>query len=132
MDPKNNSEVKDPFFALKYIAFHRTGLPKDPEDLDRESLISFAKWQICKVRNILWNDPVWDSYTEEEILIEFFSIKFDENEDLRRDFGNLVQGPSTKDLDWFDEMEQTHTQAKQDTIKDSDLPEDLEFEDTYT
>jgi hypothetical protein len=125
--PKANN---DPFFALKYIAYYRTGLPKDMEELDRETLISFAKWQICKVRNVLWNDPVWDSYTEEEILIEFFAIKFDENEELRKEFGTLGMGPSKADLDWFDSMEASELTKKQDTIKEEDSAP-IEFEDEY-
>jgi hypothetical protein len=131
MSQSPKKEAKDPFFALKYIAYHRTGLPKDSDELDTEALISFAKWQICKVRNILWNDPVWDSYTEEEILIEFFSIKFDENEELRKDFGNLMIGPSKKDMDWFDEMDQKYAPDKQGTIIEETTPEPEEFEDKY-
>jgi hypothetical protein len=131
MSQNNKKDEKDPFFALKYIAYHRTGLPKDSEEIDPETLISFAKWQICKVRNILWNDPIWDSYTEEEILIEFFAIKFDESEDLRKEFGDLMIGPSKKDLDWFEQMEQAYVTEKQGTIEEDPKLEPEEFEDTF-
>jgi len=141
---------KDPFFGLKFIAYCRTGLSLADEDIDEEAMLAFAKWQICKTRNILWNDPIWDLYTSPEIMTEYFSIKFDENEDLRKEFHNNILEVTKGDLDWFQAMEQEYmaksapdgTQDPEviapnsiiegvDSIRDNALTSPEEFEDTF-
>ena len=94
----------DPYLGLKHIAYCRTGLSKTTE-LTSEILLSFAKWQICKARRVLWNDPVWDSYTQEEILIEFFSISFDLDPKTREVFEKNLMKPREAEYAWFDKME---------------------------
>lgn len=127
-----SQDPKDPFFGLKYIAYCRSALSPNKEDLDTESFVSFAKWQICKTRNKLWNDPVWDEYTNEEILTEFFAIRFDENEEMRREFETSILTPSKSDLDWFERMESKHTVSTNDKIVGETKPKPPEdFEDKY-
>ncbi len=98
--PKNNEP--DPFFGLKLIAYYRTGLPVNDDDIDEEAMVQFAKWQICKIKSVLWNDPVWNEYTSPEILIEFFAIKFDENEELRKKFEAGIVTTKKSDTDWME------------------------------
>lgn len=112
----------DPFFGLKYIAFCRTGLPANEEDLDEEAMLQFAKWQVCKVRNILWNDPKWDSYTSQEILIEYFAIKFDQDTELRKDFEISTISTKQADVDWFAKKE---AQLKAEKAKNSKIKEEV-------
>lgn len=123
----------DPFFGLKYIAYCRTGLTINEDDVDEEAMIQFAKWQICKVRGILWNDPIWDSYTAPELLVEFFAIKFDESEELRQKFEATVVSVKAKDLDWFERMERKHAEdQKKGKIKEGEVEQkpEVEFEPT--
>lgn len=129
---------KDPFFGLKYIAFCRTGLIVDGETLDEEAMLAFAKWQICKVRNILWNDPVWDNYTNPEILIEYFAIKFDEDADLRTAFEASTVSAKEADVDWFERMEKKlkeGSKIKEEVIAGGTIEElpqtPSEFEDKF-
>lgn len=121
--PKANQKQKvnepDPFFGLKLIAYYRTGLPVNEEDLDEEAMVQFAKWQICKIKNVLFHDPVWDHYSNPEILAEFFSIKFDENEDLRKKFETQLVTIKKSDEEWILKMAAKHEseQEKQGKIK---------------
>ena len=117
------TEDKDPFFALKYIAYLRTGQTVNEDDLDMETIAQFAKWQICKVRNVLWNDPIWDSYTTEELMVEFFAIKFDESEDLRNEFEAKIVTAKKEDLDWLERMERKDRESKQGKINEGLQPE---------
>jgi hypothetical protein len=133
---------EDPFFGLKYIAYLRTGLSVNTEDIDAEGLVNFARWQICKVRNILWNDAIWEKYTPEEILIEYFAIKFDENDTERKTFeATIVTGKET-DIDWMMRSEAKYLKQQapnNDTIKEelspaekAEVPETpRDFEDTF-
>jgi hypothetical protein len=109
---------QDPFFGLKYIAYCRSSLPVNEEDVDDEAMIQFARWQICKVRGVLWGDPIWDNYTPEEILVEYFAIKYDENEQLRNEFEAQLVSAKKSDLDWLERMEQKDREAKQGKIKE--------------
>jgi hypothetical protein len=113
--PPKAKEI-DPFFGLKLIAYYRTGLPVNEEDLDEEAMVQFAKWQICKIKNVLFNDPVWDNYTDPEILIEFFAIKFDENEKLRDEFQAGLVTAKKADVDWM--LRQEEKLLKQGKIKE--------------
>lgn len=123
----------DPFFGLKLIAYYRTGLPVNEDDIDEEAYVQFAKWQICKIKSVLWNDPVWDEYTNPEILIEFFAIKFDENEELRKKFETGLVTTKQSDVDWMLKMEAKLLKEKQGKIKEagSEKPKEspkVEFE----
>lgn len=108
---------KDPFYTLKYLAYLRTGLTVNDEDLDETSLVNFARWQICKVRNVLWNDPVLLEYTPEELLIEFFAIRFDEDPELRKTFETSLISAKSQEIDWFERMVQKHGAAKSGKIE---------------
>lgn len=132
---QKSQKSKDRFFGLKYIALTRVSLTKNKDELDAEALLSFAKWQLCKTRSILWNDPVWEHYTAEEVLIEWFSLKFDENEDLRKEFELSILSVSAEEVDWFAAQERKYrTVQKNDIIEkvSPDKPLIVEdFEDTF-
>lgn len=132
-NPKPKAKSDDPLFGLKYIAYLRSEVP-DPETMDHEVFLNFAKWQVCKVRNVLWNDPVWDAYTDEEIVIEFFAIRFDESKEFRAEFGSKLTVVKSDDYDWLERMEAKYFAEKQSTIKSDAAPQDvepIEFEEKY-
>ena len=110
---EEETDAVDSFLGLKHIAYCRTGIPNTIKDYDLAILLDFAKWQICKTRNVLWNDPVWDNYTADEILIEFFAIGFDLNPKSREAFERTLLKPKEADYAWFDRMEkQAREEAK--------------------
>lgn len=131
----------DPLFNLQTIAYFRHALP-DNEDITPEMFRDYAKWQVCKVRNVLFNDPVWDTYTEEEILIEYFTIVFDQNEERSKEFAQRIIKPDESLFDWFEAMEkniksQLVTKPSEKTVNLTEVIEptlpivEEEFEDKY-
>lgn len=119
----------DPFFGLKYIAFCRSRLMEAPDSPDRKALLDFAKWQICKSRSVLFNDPVWERYTEEEIFIEYFAIRFDESDEMIDEFKKEAFSDNVEEIsDWFEKME-TKYGIKNPAPEPAKEPE--EFEDTF-
>lgn len=106
-DLKNKPDNKDedPFFALKYIAWCRTQLPPEEAELEEIDFVHYAKWSICRERGILFKDPVWDGYTPEDIMVEFFAIGFDNSEEIRDAFQSSMKGVKAADIDWFEAME---------------------------
>ena len=124
--PKKERPVNEPWLGLKLIAAYRVRLP-DPKDVNDEVLRDYAKWQICKARNKLFKDPIWDDYTDEEILIEFFGIIFEQNPEALEEFVNKTKTVDKDINDWFDRMAKEHEEKmKQDQETGKD-----EFEDTY-
>lgn len=125
---KSTKEADDSLFGLKYIAYCRTGLHVNPDDEDSETIVSFAKWQICKVRNVLWNDPIWESYTDQELLIEYFCLKFDENDQLRKEFESKLVSVKKSDLAWMEAMEAKYLAEQGKISEEPIVPVDDEFE----
>src|SRR5690348_9879206 len=97
-------ESYDPFIGLKYIAYHRSVLGGLEDVKTDDELLQNAKWQICKARNILFKDPIFDTYSAEELMIEFFTIQFDENEEAKEAFKLKMQGKTKPAYEWFDDM----------------------------
>jgi len=99
------AEKEDPLFGLKYIAWCRSQFPPENAKLTDKAAVDFARHQICKVRNKLFNDPIFDTYTREEFLIEYFAIRYDEDEEIRKEFAAQMVGATLADHDWFDKMQ---------------------------
>lgn len=67
-----------------------------------------GKFYLCKTLGYLWKDPIWDDYTSEEILIEYFSHLYAKDDELRKslevvlDVGAEMYGEDV--YDWLDRM----------------------------
>jgi hypothetical protein len=86
VDPKS-----DPLFKLKHIGYvMAVGAPRGKGDL--EDLVQNCKFMLCHARGYLMEDPVWDKYTDEQILTEYFAMEFRNNNDFRKEFEALVPG----------------------------------------
>lgn len=68
--------------------------------------VDFAKHQVCKHKNIMFLDPIWDRYHETDILVEYFSIMFDTDPEFRKKFEGLMTEEAEVEevFDWFDEQ----------------------------
>lgn len=75
--------MTDPLKKLKGFAYTRT-FP-NPEGVSLAQLIIIAKTSLCKLTNTLYKDPVWDLYTDEELLIEYFCHRLTTDEDFKED-----------------------------------------------
>lgn len=82
-----NSE--DIFHKLKERAYYRV---VEPKDSTKEDLANTAKMFLCLKTNTLFKNPIWDLYTDEEILIEYFSHLFHKDETYRKVFEASLEG----------------------------------------
>ncbi len=120
----------DPFLGLKNIAYLRSGL--DSKSSEKQVILDFAKHKLCAARNKLFLDPIWDRYSPEDLLIEFFTLCFDENEEFKEEFKKALNGGKSDDIKWFEkkrkEWEKSQLEKKAKEIaggKD-------EFEETFS
>ena len=97
------SKEKDPFQRLKHIAYCMSNCP--PKDHTYDDFVLYAKFQLCIICKVLWKDPIWDNYGDEEILVEYFAHAFNKSEDFQKEFeASLDFGYSGDDLEWFNKQ----------------------------
>jgi hypothetical protein len=124
---------KDPFFGLKFIAYARISeIPDIPTTAS--DLVSKAKMFLCQKRNVLFFDPVWDRYKEEEILVEYYTILMLEDDKFRMDFKAKIKGVKGDDIDWVlrrakeaNEKSQSELKAKEINFSPDNLGEEEEI-----
>ena len=117
---------------IKYMGYCLSQLPPQQNMIDFEDFLQFAKFQLCESRKILLKDPIWDSYTKEEILIEYFAMVFSINEDFKKSFENFLNEGYEDSLsieevyDWFDEqIEKDNREKAEKEAEFSFKPEDV-------
>lgn len=110
---------KDPLHPLKYIGYCRVFGNAD----GYASLLKGAKFYLCKKTRTLWKAKIWESYLDEDILVEYFAYIFSENTEFRTEFEALLGLDASEDIyKWLDDMilENQETVKKQeDALEDS-------------
>jgi len=121
---KENNE-SDPFFPLKYLGYCLAMTPPEGDKIGLDAFVEFARFQLCEARNVLRKDAVWDNYSDEEVLIEYYAILMSKDETLRKKMELELGGMNyDRDLDWFNKQ---ITDNKKD-IKDIEKEEEFDFE----
>lgn len=87
--------AKDIFFKLKQRAFNQCFLPDDGISLS--DFVIFCKMHLCNTYKIPTKSTVWDEYTDEDIIIEYFSIKFLKDTSFKDEFISQKNGTSLMD-----------------------------------
>lgn len=95
-------KVRDPLLRIKHIAYCLSQTPL--EGTKYEDLVAFAKFQLASMAKKLLKDPIWDLYTGEEILVEYYAHMFTLKPDILKDFelsiatGDILDFNSWADL----------------------------------
>jgi len=113
-----DTETNDPFFGVKYIGWCRSQLPPDDVSISVEDFLQHVRHFLSVKKQILFKDPVFDTYTEEDLLTEYFAIRFDEDSDFRGAFEAQMRGISQDVYDWFEEEEQKYLEAREKEAKE--------------
>lgn len=121
-------QLHDPLKSIKYKGYCWSQTPPGDET-SMEDLISFAKFFLCKHAKLLWKDPVWDSYTDEEILIEYFAHLFAKDEIARKDFEvSIDAGTQIYGEDIFEWLDRKVKENQEETKKKlEELPDRVSF-----
>lgn len=90
---------RDPYRNIKYMGYRLSELPSPYNIYD---LVRYAKFQLAIMSKRLLKDPIWDEYTAEEILVEFFGHQFVEDEGLKAEFEKQL-GLGLKGVDEFND-----------------------------
>ena len=107
---------------IKYIAYCLSGMPPEKVEPTYEDLIYYARFQLSVEKRIPFNDTIFDSYTDEELLVEWYAILFYRNEELRNKFEITLNGGISDDSDFLTSL----TEKEPESI--SFKPEDIKTE----
>ncbi len=77
-------------------------LPPEEAVATLADFINYCKFQLCRMSNRLMKDPIWDTYTKEEILVEYYASLFYGSKTEREKFESTLQGADESTLDWLD------------------------------
>ena len=125
---KPKPKERDPLLQLKYKGYCLAKTPPG-DGTTLEDLVNYAKFALCKMSRRLWKDPIWDQYTDEEILIEYFANLFAKDEKVCKDFevsidsGTEIYGDDI--YDWLDKK--VAENQKEQEKKLSELPDRISF-----
>lgn len=125
--PKNRQKdnESDPLYALKYVAWCRSQMPPDDVESTMADLVNYAKHYLCVETKTLFKDAVWEDYTAEEILVEFFAHRFSSEEDFRDQFDAVLKGGTLEEhYEWFEKMEKEYQESRTQELE--------EFSDDYS
>jgi hypothetical protein len=107
----------DPLKNIKYLGYCLSQLPSG--DLTLKDFIRYAKFNLAVKTKRLLKDPIWDSYTAEELLTEFFAHQFDSNPEFLKAFELDLAQIEGKDQDfasWADSEIELDTRQREKTL----------------
>lgn len=98
MSTNKKPKPKDPFFRIKHIGYCMSDMPS--QKADSADFLNFCKFQLCVQTRRLMKDPIWDSYTPEEIMAEYFAWKFHLSAEAKNEY-ELALGDKHGAIDDF-------------------------------
>ncbi len=114
LKPKN-----DPWLRLKEIAYsYAIGGIK----YTHEELLAKAKFYLAYKTNTLLKDPIWDEYTEPELIVEYLAHRFGDDEDFRNKYeieNSLGKDNMDDFLDFVEKNSQKEQEDRMNKLEDS-------------
>lgn len=119
------TESRDGYFKLKYIGFTRAYMNPDNDPVTVEEFVAFCKTYLCNKNKVLFKDPIWDTYTDEELMVEYFAQMFlDDVEEAKKFSANFAE-TADDTYKWL--TEQTEKAEKENLEKIKELPDSISF-----
>lgn len=101
MDQK---KTEDKFFKMKYMGYCLAQMPPEEAETSLEDFINHCKFQLCVLSNRLLKDPIWEAYTDEDIIVEYFAHRVEKDQEFKDTLEARFKGFDEDTYDWFDEM----------------------------
>jgi hypothetical protein len=119
----------DQFYRLKFMGYCLSQLPPDGVQTTFSDYIEYAKFHLSMDKSVLMEDPIWDKYTDEMILIEFFANLFSKSKDKLQEFQATLKGTTTVDEfnDWADRMIEKNRIELEEKAKALELEDSIHF-----
>jgi hypothetical protein len=134
MGNQKNKSYKDTLINIKHIAYRMVQSNNDLEGRTWEDLINHCKFYLCNSRKVLFKDPIWDIYSDEEILVEYHAAVFSKDPDALKVFENYLLGgeEAHEDFDWMEAQVRENQKALNEYNKEDEefklTPDDFKKE----
>ena len=99
-------------------------LPPDGAKVEFDDFVRYARFVLCREAHILMKDPIWNDYTDEEILIEYYALIYERDKEERARVEMAFAGKSTDIVDWFDDMIEKNQEKVKEFKKELEEAED--------
>lgn len=116
---------EDKLFKIKYMGFCMAQMPPEDVASDFADFVRYAKFQLSVDKCVLMEDPMWDKYTDEQILVEYFANLFMKSKEERERFEGQFKGEDPDLYDWFDRK--IAENKKELEAKAADLEDSVSF-----
>lgn len=93
--------LDDPLRRIKHIGYCLSQPPHKREKVGLADFVNYARFQICEARKVLFWDPVWENYTDEQILAEYYAVLFSRNKEVMEEFEGTLLGAQASDVKWL-------------------------------
>lgn len=106
----------DPYKGLKYIGYRQSQLPTTYSLAD---LTKYAKFYLAHKTKTLLKDPIWDEYTVEELLVEFYAHQMVDNKEFRIQFESQmgdIDGSVDDFASWADKQISEEAKIRDETL----------------
>jgi hypothetical protein len=96
------SNPPDRTHNIKFAAYCMSQLPPEGVETSFDDFVRYAKFQLCFDKHVLMEDSIWDKYTDEQILVEYYANLFSKSRDERTRFEDQLKGFDSDIYAWFD------------------------------
>lgn len=105
----------DRFLKLKHIGYCWS--QSVVGDTKFQDFVKYCQFQLCVLNRVLMKDPVWDEYTQEEILAEYFAHAFQRDPNFVKEFEiSLAKGEILDFGAWADLQMKLEAEAEEAKI----------------
>lgn len=110
---------------FKYIGYCYSQMPPEEATFEWSDFIQYVHFQLCKINKKLMLDPIWNSYTEAEMLVEYYAHVYQNSPKERDAFIHALKGLDGDIMDWLDDQVKKNQEDMSATDSISFNPESL-------
>ncbi len=125
---KSSKKTPDPFKKLKYIGYCRACAPPG-KGMQFKDFVNYVKTYLCFETKTLFKDPIWDSYSDEDLIVEYFARIFRVDKDRRQKFEAEI---GKKDTDYDNFLEFADAQIEKNQEELNEKADELEDNVSYS
>lgn len=123
MSQKETKQKPDLLRRAKHVGYCWSHMPPE-DDTKFEDFVEYARFQLCMRTHRLMQDPIWENYSDIQILAEYFGWMYSESKEQRDKIEHEI-GMNEDMYDWFDRMIEEN---KEELKQKAEALEDINFD----
>ena len=91
-------------------------MPPEEAEFEDGDFLRYAKFQLCLITKTLFHDAIWESYSDEDILVEYFAHLFTSSKEDKSEMEAILAGQDLDFLSWADGMIEQNQKEMEDKL----------------